>query len=98
MPLLYHLAQKCRTVQDKDGDRWTQVSCLVLLGVGRKPAKGSQNLYVLSELSEYILKTRAKLRGWLISSYPGNVNMPTDIFKALAVEKVKEVRWSICGC
>jgi sister-chromatid-cohesion protein PDS5 len=52
-----------------------------------------QNLYLLSELAQHIISVRAKARNWSLSSYPGKVKMPGDIFKPLPSNEVaKDVR------
>ncbi|GAA5863155.1 hypothetical protein JCM8547_002814 [Rhodosporidiobolus lusitaniae] len=46
-----------------------------------KKAKGqSEHLYILSELAQHLLKAVAKKNGWPISTYPGRVAMPPDLF------------------
>ncbi|KZV96910.1 ARM repeat-containing protein [Exidia glandulosa HHB12029] len=44
---------------------------------------GSENLYILSEMAQEIIKGRAGFHGWSINNYPGKVKLPSDIFKAL---------------
>ncbi|GAA5874265.1 hypothetical protein JCM1840_000617 [Sporobolomyces johnsonii] len=41
------------------------------------------NLYALSELAQHLIKAVAKRHGWPISTYPGQIKMPGDIFRAL---------------
>ncbi|GAA5962654.1 hypothetical protein JCM21900_006757 [Sporobolomyces salmonicolor] len=41
------------------------------------------NLYALSELAQHLIKAVAKRHGWPISTHPGQVKMPGDIFRAL---------------
>jgi len=36
----------------------------------------------MSEIAQYIIKTRAKAEGWSLTSYPGKIKLPSDIFKA----------------
>jgi Sister chromatid cohesion protein PDS5 protein len=55
-------------------------SCPVLINM--------QNLYCISELAQEIIKVRAKLNGWQLTSYPGKVKLPGDIFKSLASAEV----------
>lgn len=83
IPLLYHLALKCKTVRDASSETYSEVCCkagpfglLSLISI--------QNLYCISELAQEIIKIRAKLNGWQLTSYPGKVKLPPDIFKGLA--------------
>ncbi|GAA5902726.1 hypothetical protein JCM6882_004051 [Rhodosporidiobolus microsporus] len=46
----------------------------------RKGSEWDANLYTLSELSQHLLKQVAKRHGWPISTHPGQVNMPADLF------------------
>ncbi|KAF9457542.1 armadillo-type protein [Collybia nuda] len=43
----------------------------------------TQNLYVISELAQELIKTRAGLHSWSIQSYPGKVRLPPDILRPL---------------
>ncbi|KAG8937052.1 hypothetical protein FRC02_008159 [Tulasnella sp. 418] len=43
--------------------------------------KYNENLYVMSELAQHILKARAKAQSWNLPSYPGKIKLPIDIFK-----------------
>ncbi|KAF8582552.1 ARM repeat-containing protein [Ramaria rubella] len=43
----------------------------------------NDSLYCASELAQEIIKTRAKLNGWQLTSYPGKVKLPSDIFTRL---------------
>ena len=42
-----------------------------------------QNLYALSELAQELIKGHARIHNWSITSYPGKVKMPVDIFRGL---------------
>ncbi|GAA5824892.1 hypothetical protein JCM11251_005384 [Rhodosporidiobolus azoricus] len=46
----------------------------------RKGSEWDANLYTLSELSQHLLKQVARRHGWPISTHPGQVAMPADIF------------------
>ncbi|TDL19619.1 ARM repeat-containing protein [Rickenella mellea] len=43
----------------------------------------SENLYVTSELAQELIKRRTKQHGWSLTSYPGKIKLPSDIFRAL---------------
>lgn len=47
-----------------------------------------QNLYILSELAQHLIKLRAKSEGWALPTLPQSSSMPSDIF-ALIKDKVK---------
>ncbi|THH15253.1 hypothetical protein EW146_g5196 [Bondarzewia mesenterica] len=52
----------------------------------------SENLYALSELSQYLIKVRAHLHSWLLQSYPGKVKLDADILRPLpSAEAVNEI-------
>ena len=53
----------------------------------------SQNLYVLSELAQHVVRARAELNGWTLTSHPTTLKMPTDIFKPLPS---REVALEVC--
>ncbi|PWN42791.1 hypothetical protein IE81DRAFT_289632 [Ceraceosorus guamensis] len=50
----------------------------------------SDNLYCLSELAQLYIKLRANRENWTISSYPGRVNLPSDIFRPLPSREVQK--------
>ncbi|KIY45059.1 hypothetical protein FISHEDRAFT_50101 [Fistulina hepatica ATCC 64428] len=41
----------------------------------------NENLYVLSELAQELIKARVRQQSWNLESYPGKVKMPPDILK-----------------
>ncbi|RSH92189.1 hypothetical protein EHS25_008604 [Saitozyma podzolica] len=51
----------------------------------RRKAKRSTsaNLYRLAEIAQVLIQNRAKHQGWVLSSYPGKVKFPKDIFQNL---------------
>ncbi|GAA6036323.1 hypothetical protein JCM8097_001667 [Rhodosporidiobolus ruineniae] len=68
----YSLAQRLKTVQDKEGD--------------------STNLYILSELAQYLLKHVAGRHQWPINPHPGRDPLPADLFKAFKTpDAAKEI-------
>jgi hypothetical protein len=40
-----------------------------------------QNLYIICELAQDLIKTRAQAHSWTIQSYPGKVKLPGDILR-----------------
>ena len=42
-----------------------------------------QNLYSLSELAQVIIKNRADFQHWTVTTYPGKIRLPRDIFHNL---------------
>ncbi|KAJ7487778.1 armadillo-type protein [Mycena latifolia] len=63
--LLYHLAQKGKTVRDAD-EQYTE------------------NLYVICELAQELIKIWAHSHSLNITTYPGKVKLPQDILRPLA--------------
>ncbi|KAH0581979.1 hypothetical protein H2248_011642 [Termitomyces sp. 'cryptogamus'] len=52
----------------------------------------TENLYVISELAQELIKIHATSRSWTIPSYPGKVRLPPDILRPLPnVEAAKEI-------
>ncbi|KAF7430453.1 hypothetical protein PC9H_006160 [Pleurotus ostreatus] len=52
----------------------------------------SENLYVMSELAQELIKIHAHNHSWSISSYPGKVKLPPDILRPLpSVEAANKV-------
>jgi hypothetical protein len=93
--LLYHLAQQCKTVRDKEGHTYSEVSC-AQYATPSPTNQPIQNLYLLSELADYAIKQRAQNNGWTIPSYPDKINMPKDIFSPLpTAAAAKEVRSTV---
>jgi sister-chromatid-cohesion protein PDS5 len=43
----------------------------------------SEDLYVVSELAQELVKGRCHLHSWSLQSYPGKVKLPSDILRAL---------------
>lgn len=41
----------------------------------------TENLYVISELAQYIIKAYAQSQSWPLPTFPGKVKLPVDIFK-----------------
>ena len=65
LPLIYHLAQRVKTVQD-----------------GIDPSK-SENLYVLSDLAQAIIKRFQEEKGWSLQVYSSKVRIPAGPFAPL---------------
>jgi sister-chromatid-cohesion protein PDS5 len=42
-----------------------------------------QSLWRLSELAQIIIRNRAEAKGWSITTYPGKVKLPKDLFHNL---------------
>ncbi|KAG0006885.1 hypothetical protein BGZ65_002293 [Modicella reniformis] len=44
------------------------------------PNDHTQNLYVLSDLSQYLIQERCRSHNWALTSYPGQVKLPRELF------------------
>lgn len=96
--LLYYLALKCKTVRDSKSAEFDTVRCSFLASEGQNYCilysfltaitSSLQNLYTLSELAQYVIKSRCAMLEWLVEKYPGQIRMPSDIFKALPSPEV----------
>ncbi|GAA6049962.1 hypothetical protein JCM3770_007070 [Rhodotorula araucariae] len=49
-----------------------------------RQAPDSENLYILSDLSQHLLKLLAARHAWPISTYPGQAQLPADLFTKFA--------------
>ncbi|KAJ6484326.1 armadillo-type protein [Mycena vitilis] len=65
IPLLFHLAMKCKTVRDAESQHHTE------------------NLYVISELAQELIKIWAHTHSLNVTTYPGKVKLPPDILRPL---------------
>lgn len=80
--LLHHLAMKCKTVRDSDPKFPNEVG--ISVGSLSNVLTFAQNLYMLSELAQELIVAYARDKGWTLTTWPGKVKMPTDIFRPLA--------------
>jgi sister-chromatid-cohesion protein PDS5 len=84
---LYSLASKLKTVRDRQDRRYDRVRSLFdcarrqLLLTYRWIV--AQNLYLLSELSQYLIRSLGARHSWPIPTYPAQIALPTDIFEAI---------------
>ncbi|KAJ3292603.1 hypothetical protein HK104_005175 [Borealophlyctis nickersoniae] len=46
-------------------------------------APASENLYVISDLAQFLIQELTNHAGWSLPSYPGNVPLPKELFKKL---------------
>ncbi|KAG6864378.1 hypothetical protein C0991_010047 [Blastosporella zonata] len=52
----------------------------------------TENLYVIAELAQELIKVHATSRSWTLTSYPGKVRLPSDILRPLPnPEAAKEI-------
>lgn len=87
--LLHHIASKIKTVRsveldstpDQPDSEPNRVSSSLL--TIRRMSSSGQNLYALSELTQLIIRNKAARHSWSVSTYPGKVKMPKDIFHNL---------------
>lgn len=79
IPLIYHLAQRVKTVQD---------------GIDQSK---TENLYVLSDLAQAIIKRFQEEKGWSLQVYPSKVRIPAGPFAPLAdhqtAQEISEKRY-----
>jgi sister-chromatid-cohesion protein PDS5 len=57
---------------------------MMYLSCGEMREPDRQNLYALSELAMIIMRTKASQHQWTLSTYPGKVRLPRDIFHNLS--------------
>ena len=89
--LLYHIAGKVKSFKGLDtNDQAEQdnvVSCTGVQFVQWKLVNDAhwnpKNLYKLAELAQIMVKNRADMHHWTVTTYPGKVRFPKDIFHNL---------------
>ncbi|KAF2795594.1 sister chromatid cohesion and DNA repair protein [Melanomma pulvis-pyrius CBS 109.77] len=74
--LIYHVAQRVKGVAD-----------------GIAPSsKANENLYVLSDLAQALIRIWEEQNGWSMQSWPGKLKLPAGIFKPLeSHERAQEI-------
>lgn len=50
-----------------------------------------KNLYVLSELSQYIVRDKSHQNGWSLESHDQGLRMPKSLFKQLSSKSAADV-------
>jgi sister-chromatid-cohesion protein PDS5 len=76
LSLIYHVAQRVKGVAD---------------GITATP-EASENLYVLSDLAQALIRAWEEQNGWSMQSWPGKLKLPAGIFKALeSHERAQEI-------
>ncbi|KAF9584188.1 hypothetical protein BGW38_007287 [Lunasporangiospora selenospora] len=48
-----------------------------------EPTEHTQNLYILSDMTQYIIQEKSKIHNWTLTSYPGQVKLPRELFVPL---------------
>ncbi|KAF9276541.1 hypothetical protein BGZ68_009952 [Mortierella alpina] len=43
----------------------------------------TQNLYILSDLAQYLVQEKSRSHSWILTSYPGQVKLPRELFTPL---------------
>ncbi|MBW0491031.1 hypothetical protein O181_030746 [Austropuccinia psidii MF-1] len=54
-------------------------------------AEPTEALYIMSELAQLVIKTKAQEHHWVLATYPGKDSLPTDIFRPLPPDEAHEV-------
>lgn len=49
-------------------------------------------LYILSELAQLVIKAKAQEHHWVLPTYPGQVDLPKDLFQPLSPDEASKVR------
>ncbi|KAF2277781.1 uncharacterized protein EI97DRAFT_465908 [Westerdykella ornata] len=74
--LIYHVAQRVKGVAD---------------GIAQTP-QADERLYVLSDLSQALIRIWEEVHGWSMQSWPGSTKLPAGIFKKLEThERAQEI-------
>ncbi|KAH7117873.1 armadillo-type protein [Dendryphion nanum] len=76
LSLIYHVAQRVKGVAE-----------------GIHPsAKADENLYILSDLAQTLIRSWEEQNGWSMQSWPGKLKLPAGIFKPLeSHERAQEI-------
>ncbi|CAI2176405.1 15434_t:CDS:10 [Funneliformis geosporum] len=48
-----------------------------------------ENLYILSDLSQYLIRIKCKSHSWTLLEFPGQVELPSNLFKSLPNPEVR---------
>lgn len=100
--LLTFLAQKTKSIRVIDSHTLSEVRLSSSRPHMRMASFCKQNLYAISELAQHKIRTRAVRRGWATNAYPGQITLPSDIFKALPspeiANKVRERNQGPANC
>lgn len=93
LPYIFNIAVKLKTVADAQSAEYDKVRLFLSRGLASRLTRLPvlQALHILSELSQHLLKRVAAINQWPIPTYPGNVPLPGDIFKALTPSKAQQV-------
>ena len=82
LPLIFHVAQRVKTVQDGVSDEADESA----------RAQASERLYIISELAQEVIRRFAEEKGWSLQAWPGKLNLPADIFARMSGhERAQEV-------
>ena len=81
--LIFHLAEKVKTVRDAESDRYSEVWATSKWSFGELKT-APQHIYALSDLSQKLIQSFAKRRSWTLTNIPtGKTKLPSDIFHPL---------------
>ncbi|KAF2003165.1 sister chromatid cohesion and DNA repair protein [Amniculicola lignicola CBS 123094] len=76
LSLIFHMAQRAKGVAD---------------GIVRSE-QADQNLYILSDLAQALIRIWEEHNGWSLQSYPGKLKLPAGIFRQLeSHEKAQDI-------
>ncbi|KAJ3090604.1 hypothetical protein HK102_003230 [Quaeritorhiza haematococci] len=53
-------------------------------------ADDSENLYILSEMVQFLIHEKCNSAGWSLPSYPADIDMPRDLFEKLPSKEASE--------
>ncbi|KAF9110601.1 hypothetical protein BGX27_006126 [Mortierella sp. AM989] len=60
------------------------IACLLKTVRFANPSEPTQYLYELSDLAQYLIQERSRSHNWTLTSYPGQVKLPRELFVPLA--------------
>jgi len=86
--LLTFLTQKTKSIRVIDSHTLSEVRRLSPQSDLYISSSREQNLYAISELAQHKIRTRAVRHGWATNAYPGQITLPSDIFKTLPSPEV----------
>ncbi|KAG0303829.1 hypothetical protein BGZ98_006232 [Dissophora globulifera] len=52
------------------------------------PGEPTRNLYVASDLGQYLIQERSRSHNWTLTSYPGQVKLPGELFAPLGQDEL----------
>ncbi|CEP60859.1 sister chromatid cohesion factor PDS5 LALA0_S02e01266g [Lachancea lanzarotensis] len=94
LALLYYLAGRIKQYRDRVGESSDDTTNKTGVQSGER-SETEQGIYVISELAQLVLGQLKDYCQWTLSSYPGKLNLPSDLFEPF--DTIEDARKNIFG-